>query len=75
MTEDEAKRKGKADRLYERYGRPLEARHLGDFVAITEDGNVVVNSDLVELTRKSSMPDGPETFIFKIGERVVGSWR
>ena len=34
MTADQMALKEQADRLYERYGKPLEREHQGEYVAI-----------------------------------------
>lgn len=62
------------DRLYEQYGKPLEAEHWGEFVAINADGRTMLSSDVRELTREACEAFGPGNFIFKVGPRVTGRW-
>ena len=74
MTAD-AKALQQADRLYEQYGKPLEADHWGEFVAIAVDGRTVVGAEFEDLVRKAKREIGRGNFVFKIGERTVGKWR
>jgi hypothetical protein len=64
-----------ADALYERHGRPLEAEHWGRFVAIAESGGFVLGDSLIEIMEHATAVLGRGTFIFKVGEHVVGRWR
>lgn len=45
-----AERAKEDDRLYEEYGRPLEAEHKGKFVAIGPGGEVILGIDELALT-------------------------
>ena len=64
-----------ADLLYEQYGKPLEAEHWGEYVAIARDGRVVLAPTLLEVMQQATAALGPGSDVFKIGERVVGKWR
>ena len=33
------------DSLYERYGKPLESKHHGEYAAINKDGRVIAGAD------------------------------
>lgn len=61
--------------LYERYGKPLEETHQGQYIAISEEGKVLLGNSLVELMQRAKATFGPGSFIFKLGERSVGKWR
>ena len=63
------------DKLYEQYARPLEAEYWGKFVAIAEDGRTLLGADLLEVAQQAKEKLGRGTYLFKIGERVVGTWR
>ena len=63
-----------ADRLYERYVRPLERKHWGKYVAVSEDGEAVLGESVTELLRDTEGEDGPDVYIFRVGPRVVGRW-
>jgi hypothetical protein len=39
------------DRLHDRYGRQLAAKHAGKFVAISDDGQLILGSDELALTQ------------------------
>jgi hypothetical protein len=64
-----------SDRLYEQYGRPLEAEHWGEFVAIAQDGRTLLGSSLWDLTDQAIEELGPGFVMFKVGEKAVGTWR
>lgn len=70
-TSDFPKRQD-ADRLYEKYAKPLEKKYWGKFVAITPKGEILVESDLVRVTEKALIKFGSGNFVFKIGEKAVG---
>jgi hypothetical protein len=63
------------DELYERYGRPLERQHLGEYVAISPQGDVILGRTMHEVAQKAADQFGPGSFLFKVGERAVGRWR
>jgi len=46
-------RKGEDGRLYECYGRPLEAEHTGELVAIGPDGDTILDDDDVASTKRA----------------------
>lgn len=64
-----------AERLYEQFGKPLESTHAGMFVAITPDGRTLLDADLVETVKRASAAFGPDNFVYRVGEGVVGTWR
>jgi hypothetical protein len=64
-----------SDKLYEQYGRPLEAEHWGEFVAIAQDGRTLLGSSLWDLTDQAIEELGPGSCIFKVGEKAIGTWR
>ena len=64
-----------ANRLYEQYGKPLEAEHLGEFVAISRDGRTLLGTSASEVGRQARATFGSGNFVYKIGPRVVGTWR
>ena len=66
-----------AHALYDRYVKPLEADHWGEFVAVTPDGRVFLGESkrgvldrLVEAVGR-----GSGSYVFKVGPLVVGRWR
>ncbi len=64
-----------ADRLYEQYGKPFEAEHWGEYVAIARDGRVVLAPTLLEAVQQAASVLGSDNHVFKVGERTVGKWR
>ncbi|HLH26256.1 MAG TPA: DUF5678 domain-containing protein [Chloroflexota bacterium] len=76
MPSQESPRKQDADQLYEQYGRPLEEKHRGQYVAISPEGQTVLGDDLLEALEKAEAVFGPgRNLVFKIGDKVVGKWR
>lgn len=63
------------DEIYERYGRPLEHGHRGEFVAIAADGRTVLGRTMHEAAEKGARQFGPGSFLYRIGQRAVGRWR
>lgn len=64
------------DHLYEQFGKPLEMTHLGEFVAISTDGRVIVGLDDIEVLKQAITLFGPGHFAFRrIGSKTLGKWR
>lgn len=58
-------------RLYEQYGKALEAEHWGEYVAIRQDGRTIVDHYLDELTQRARAEFGDSpTLITKVGGRI-----
>jgi hypothetical protein len=81
MTQqNEALRKTQTDllaqstQLYEQFGKPLEAEHHGQYVAISSDGRTLLGKSASEVGRRAREAFGPGNFVFKLGPRVVGRW-
>ena len=71
-----ADRARKDDRLYERYGRPLEAEHAGEFVAISDDGRVIRGPDELALATGALGRFGAGAFALRrIGADAEIRWR
>jgi hypothetical protein len=64
-----------ADALYERYGRPLEAEHQGEYLAVSPRGDTLVGPTLLDVLERATDAFGPGNYLFKIGEKAVGRWR
>jgi hypothetical protein len=75
MASAEQERARQADQLYEQYGKPLEAEHWGEFIAITTAGRTVIGPTLREVTERAEAELGLGVFVFKIGPRAVGKIR
>lgn len=75
MTAEQQRLKRKADRLYERYARPLEAEHSGKYVAVSPKGQTVLGDTMLDVAQKSNEAFGRGNFVFRLGPRAVGKWR
>jgi hypothetical protein len=61
-------RSAKDRRLYERHGRPLEAAHTGEFVAISDDGKIILGFDYLTVSKEAVRRFGGGNFALrKIG--------
>ena len=60
------------DDLYDRYGKPLESEHWGEFVAISPKGETVLGTDMNEVFYRAGDEMGRGFFLFKVGEKAVG---
>lgn len=71
-----AERSRKDEELYERYGRPLEADHAGEFVAISDNGEIILGTDKLALANEAALRFGDGNFAFrKIGARAESRLR
>jgi hypothetical protein len=61
--------------LYEQYGRPLERDHHGEYVAISPQGDIALGQTPLEAAQRAVDRFGPGSFLYKIGDRVVGRVR
>jgi hypothetical protein len=60
------------DRIYEQYGKPLEAEHWGEFLAVAPDGRTLLAPTRNEAAFAAADRFGPGNYIFKIGPIAVG---
>lgn len=65
----------KADSLYDRYVKLLEAEHYGDYIAVSPKGQVILGADMLEVAKKATEAFGRGNFVFKVGPQAVGKWR
>lgn len=64
------------DKRYERYGKPLENDHHGEFIAITQDGRVIVDKNDIEVVDRAIQEFGSGNFILcRVGDKSVGKIR
>ncbi|MBI3103457.1 hypothetical protein HYZ05_00795 [Candidatus Daviesbacteria bacterium] len=61
------------DKLYAKYGKPLEDEHWGEFIAISEDGKIALSASLIDVFKKSESFT-TQSHIFKVGEKAVYKW-
>ncbi len=77
-TRKSSKRKlsRQAEELYARYGKPLEAEHPGDFIAISTQGKVVRAPTLQKVLDLSMEQLGKGSYVFRLGaDCSVIKWR
>ncbi|MBM2811088.1 MAG: hypothetical protein HW416_1847 [Chloroflexi bacterium] len=63
------------DELYEAYGKPLEAAHAGEYLAISATGQTILGTTLREVARKARTAFGAGNFLYKVGDEAAGKWR
>lgn len=64
------------ERLYERYGKPLEPEHQGEYVAIGPDGDVILGLDDVSVSQQASARFGSGNYAFRrLGHPWEEKWR
>ena len=62
-------------RLYEKYGRPLEKEHKGEFVAISLEGEILLDKRLGELLKQAIDTFGPDNFAMaRVGHDAMAEW-
>ena len=63
------------DELHACYGKPREAQHHGEYLAVSPGGKTVLERSLREVTAQAEASFGPGNFLYKIGPTAVGRWR
>ena len=64
------------DSLYERYGKPLERDHHGKYIAISREGQVIVDADDMVVVDQAIERFGSGNFMFhRIGYSYVWTVR
>jgi hypothetical protein len=53
------------DQLHERYGRALETSHHGEFVAISDDGQVILGADELSVATEAIQKFGAGRFALR----------
>ena len=60
------------DAVYDRYARPMEEEHWGEFVAVSPDGRTLLGPAARDVTLAAKEAFGTGSYVFRIGPRVVG---
>lgn len=61
--------------LYEKYGKSLEREHKGDFVAISLDGEILLDQKLGDLLKRAIDTFGDDNFaIARVGHDALAEW-
>ncbi len=65
------------DEIYERFGRPLEADHWGEYLAVSPAGETLLGTDLTDVVERAvdTFGLGKRIPLFKIGQIAVERWR
>lgn len=62
--------------LYRRFGQALEAEHAGEFVAIADDGRLILGTDELALAKEALEQFGRGAFALRrIGADAEIRWR
>jgi len=62
-------------RLYEKYGKPLEANHAGEFIAISMDGEILLGKRDGETLRRALDKFGRGNFAMaRVGSETMHEW-
>ena len=62
-------------RLYAKYGKPLEANHAGEFVAISWDGEILLGKRDGEILRRAIDEFGRGNFVMAcVGSETIHEW-
>ncbi len=62
--------------LYKRFGKSLELQHKGEFVAISQEGEIIVSKSDIEVLQKALERFGSGNFAFcRVGHEAIGKWR
>ena len=75
-TENWMERKLKEQRrLYEQYGKGLEKEHTGEFVAISLEGEILLDRKMGKLLRRATETFGRDNFAMaRVGREVMTEW-
>lgn len=58
--------------VYDRYVKPLEAEHWGEFVAVSADGRTILGASANEVGWAARDAFGRGNYVFRVGPRAVG---
>ncbi|HZS01153.1 MAG TPA: hypothetical protein VFE37_20715 [Chloroflexota bacterium] len=75
MTNPKVPTRAEMDAVYDRYARPLEADHWGEYVAVSPGGEVLVGPELLDVAQRAREAFGAGNYLFRVGPRTVGRWR
>ncbi len=64
-----------ARELYDRYVRPLEAEHRGEYAAVLPDGRLVLGPTFIDAAERALRELGPGSHVYKVGDLAAGGWR
>jgi hypothetical protein len=64
-----------ANKIYEKYVKPLEQKHKNQFVLVTPKGQAVFAPTLLEIMEQAGKAPNRNNFVFKVGAKAVGKLR
>ena len=75
-TEDWIERKlSEQRRLYEQYGEALEKDHTGEFVAISLEGEIILDRKMGKLLKRAVETFGQDNFAMaRVGHEAMTEW-
>ena len=63
------------ERLYEKYGKPLEQERKGEYIAISTDGRTIISTNPNDvLTQAVNVFGGGNFALTRIGHEAFGEW-
>lgn len=64
-----------SDKLYKKYGKPLEKEHIGEYLAVSFQGETFLGNNLYKVVKKASDTFGlANSIVYKVGQKFVGRW-
>ena len=76
MTERQPPRMEDADRLYDRFVKPLEQEHRGEFAAVSFQGQTILAPTFLEALQQASEKLAPgNSVVFNVGGKAIGTVR
>lgn len=63
------------EKFYNKYGKPLEKDHWGDYLAVSENGETILGKNYLKVALKARSTFGPGSFLYKVGEKAIWKWR
>jgi hypothetical protein len=63
------------DKFYDKYGKPLEKNHWGDYLAVSGKGETLLGKNYLKVVLKARSTFGPGSFLYKVGEKAIWKWR
>ncbi|MBI3988865.1 MAG: hypothetical protein HY347_04530 [candidate division NC10 bacterium] len=77
MDKEEIRKRVEEDTfLYERFAKPLEREHYGKFVAISREGELIIDSDQIHVLEEAIKRFGRGNFALRrFGFKALGRWK
>jgi len=59
------------DKIYEKYVKPVEQEHWGEYVLVRPDGQMLFAAEMIDLMEDTEEMRDPENCLFKVGPRAT----